>query len=45
MEAETFLLLTIRLEYLTDDLARPAIGLTTEIGKMLTALRRRLTNN
>jgi four helix bundle protein len=42
METETFLLLAIRLEYLTNEQAKPALGLTMEIGKMLTALKARL---
>jgi four helix bundle protein len=42
METETFLLLAIRLEYLTNEQAKPALGLTMEIRKMLTALKARL---
>jgi four helix bundle protein len=42
METETFLLLAIRLGYLSKQEATPALGLITEISKMLTALRHRL---
>lgn len=42
VEVETFLLLAIRLEYLTESQAKPALDLLTEISKMLTVLRSRL---
>ncbi|MGH9447564.1 MAG: four helix bundle protein [Terriglobia bacterium] len=45
MEAETFLMLAIRLKYVAEGDAARALGLITEIGKMLTALRRRLKEN
>lgn len=42
MEVETFLMLALRLDYLTDDQAIPVLNLITEISKMLTILRNRL---
>ena len=42
METETFLTLSVRLKYLTQEETSAAFGLITEISKMLTALRRRL---
>ena len=42
MEAETYLFLAIRLGYIAEDDARPALALIIEISKMLTALRARL---
>jgi len=42
MEAETFLMLAMRLGYVSADRAAPALELITEISKMLTALRTRL---
>jgi len=42
METETFLVLAIRLAYLTKEEAEPSLNLITEISKMLTALRKRL---
>jgi four helix bundle protein len=42
MEAETFLILAVRLGYLTREETRPTIALLTEISKMLTRLRSRL---
>ena len=42
METETFLMLSVRLGYLTDTEAAPALALITEISKMLTVLRNRL---
>ena len=42
METETFLMLAIRLDYVTSEQARSALGLITEVSKMLTALRKRL---
>ncbi len=42
MEAETFLTLAVRLEYLREADAQPALALMVEISKMLTALRAKL---
>jgi four helix bundle protein len=42
MEAETYLLLAVRLNYVTQEQTAGALGLVTEISKMLTALRSRL---
>ena len=42
METETFLMLAVRLQYLTDTQAQPTLSLITEISKMLTSLRSRL---
>jgi four helix bundle protein len=42
MESETFLMLAVRLDYIKQDEAEPALSLTTEISKMLTVLRSRL---
>ncbi len=42
METETFLMLAIRLSYVTEGEASVASGLITENSKMLTALRNRL---
>ena len=42
MEAETFLMLAVRLEYLTSEQTAPVLGLVTEIEKMLSVLRKRL---
>lgn len=42
METETFLMLAVRLSYLTDADAGPTLALITEISKMLTTLRHRL---
>jgi hypothetical protein len=42
METETFLMLSLRLEYVGPEVARPALTLVTEISKMLTSLRARL---
>jgi four helix bundle protein len=42
METETFLMLAVRLDYLSDEETNPTLGLITEISKMLTALRARL---
>ncbi|MGC9523051.1 MAG: four helix bundle protein [Anaerolineae bacterium] len=43
METETFVMLFIRLGYLTDEAAASTLALITEISKMLTVLQRRLT--
>ncbi|HEX7240845.1 MAG TPA: four helix bundle protein [Longimicrobiaceae bacterium] len=42
METETFLMLSVRLGYLSEDTATPTLHLVTEISKMLTSLRNRL---
>ncbi|MEA5569169.1 four helix bundle protein [Anabaena sp. UHCC 0399] len=42
METETFLMLAVRLNYLTPDQANPTLCLITEISKMLTSLRYRI---
>jgi four helix bundle protein len=42
METETYIMLAVRLGYLTQDNARFALGLVTEISKMLTSLRAKL---
>lgn len=42
METETFLTLSLRLGYLTEDASAGALALITEISKMLTALRNKL---
>jgi four helix bundle protein len=44
METETFVMLGVRLSYLTQTQADPALSLITEISKMLTTLRRKLQN-
>ena len=44
METETYVMLAIRLKYLTNNQAQPALDLITEISKMLTTLRHRLIN-
>jgi four helix bundle protein len=41
-EAETFLLLAVRLGYINEVTASPALSLCTEVGKMLTAIRIKL---
>ena len=43
METETFLMLAIRLKYLSQEQAQPTLDLLTEVSKMLTSLRSRLT--
>jgi four helix bundle protein len=42
METETYVMLSMRLGYVSDENARPILDLITEISKMLTALRARL---
>ncbi len=42
MKTETFLMLAVRLNYLTDREAKPALELVGEISKMLTSLRSRI---
>jgi four helix bundle protein len=42
METETFIMLAVRLHYLTQPQAQRAFSLITEISKMLTAIRTRL---
>ena len=44
-EAETFLLLAVRTGLLTQEHAATALGLTAELGKMLTVLRQRLNDD
>jgi len=44
METETFLLLSVRLKYVTPNDAEPLLSVITEISKMLTVLRTRLNN-
>jgi four helix bundle protein len=41
-ETETFVLLSVRLRYVTQAEAQPSLDLIVEISKMLTALRKRL---
>jgi four helix bundle protein len=45
MEAETFLMLAVRLGYVGKEDAGPTLELITEVSKMLTAIRRRLLEN
>jgi four helix bundle protein len=42
METETFLMLAVRLDYLTPIEAAPTLAVITEISKMLTVLRNKL---
>lgn len=42
VEAETYLLLAVRLGYLTDVQVRSVLDLASEVGKMLLSLRRKL---
>ena len=42
METETFLMLAVRLKYITQAEASTAFALVTEVSKMLTSLRNRL---
>jgi four helix bundle protein len=42
METETFLMLAVRLMYRSPEHAEPAFALTTEISKMITALKARI---
>jgi len=43
-EAETFLLLAVRLGYVAENQAAPVLALATEVGKMLNSLRSRLAD-
>ncbi len=43
-ETETFLLLALRLGYVTEDSTAPVLALATEVGKMLNTLRSRLAD-
>ena len=43
MEVETYVMIAVRLGYVTQQAADNALSLITEISKMLTALRTRLT--
>ena len=42
METETFVMLAVRLKYLSTEEAEPTLNLITEVSKMLTVLRGRL---
>ena len=42
METETYLMLAIRLKYISQEQAMNSMALVTEVSKMLTALRQRL---
>lgn len=42
MEAQTFVILAIRVQYISEDRAAPVLDLITQISKMLTVLRARL---
>jgi four helix bundle protein len=42
METETFLMLAVRLNYVTPEQAEPTLSLITEISKMITAIRIKL---
>jgi four helix bundle protein len=42
METETFLMLAIRLDYISEQQAGPTLSLVTQVSKMLTSLRSRL---
>jgi four helix bundle protein len=44
METETFLMLAIRLGYLSNEHVSPTLSEITEISKMLTALRNHVQN-
>ena len=43
METETFLMLAIRLKYVSQEESAQALSLITEVSKMLTSLRSRLS--
>ena len=43
VEAETFLLLAVRLNYLREEDVAPTLGLITEVDKMLTSMRGKLS--
>ncbi|HEU0055383.1 MAG TPA: four helix bundle protein [Longimicrobium sp.] len=43
METETYIILSVRLGYLDQDAAAPALHLVTEVSKMLKSLRNRLS--
>ena len=42
METETFLMLALRLGYVSEEQAKPASGLITEVSKMITTIRNKL---
>jgi hypothetical protein len=44
METETFVMLSVRLAYLTEAEAHRALSLVTEVSKMLTAMRAHLSD-
>ena len=45
METETFIMLAVRLSYLSDEQAKAALNLITEISKMITAIRNKLRDS
>ena len=44
METETFIMLAVRLGYLSEYQAAPTLNLVTQVSKMLTAIRTRLAS-
>jgi four helix bundle protein len=44
METETFVMLAVRPDYLSEHHAAPALDLVTQVSKMLTAIRMRLAS-
>lgn len=44
METETFLMLALRLGYVSEEQAEPALGLITEVSKMIATIRIKLQN-
>ena len=45
METETYLMLSVRLRYITEDDAGSALSIITELSKMITAIRSKLADN
>lgn len=45
METETYMMLSVRLCYLSEADVQPTLAIITEISKMITALRSRLSEN
>jgi four helix bundle protein len=45
METETLVMLSLRLGYVAEAEARPVLSLITEISKMLTVLRAKISGN
>jgi four helix bundle protein len=43
MEVETFVLLAVRLGYVSNEVAAPALSLIVEVSKMLTSIRAKLS--